>query len=166
MDFMFLGALWFIFKRIKTHPLHSLKQFRVNASSYTLSRARHTFYYYVVYSRYTLKLPGIEFVEVYKIARSIPGRVFWSGFWKCYAGYSNCKRKWASQDLPTRYTRQFRPGTQFAARVSIARDKISEEPRQRFPDDLFWESFSFRLGALLSPPFRAAPRRTAVPTPI
>lgn len=35
----------------------------------------HTFYYYVVYLRYALKLPRIEFVEVYKIARSVYVRV-------------------------------------------------------------------------------------------
>lgn len=43
----------------------------MNISSYTPSRARHTFYYYVVYSRRALKLPGIEFVQVYKIVRSV-----------------------------------------------------------------------------------------------
>lgn len=72
MDFIFRSALIiFLIRRIKIHFLQPLKQFRMNVSSYTPARTRHTFYYYVVYSRRALKLPRIEFVEVYKIARSV-----------------------------------------------------------------------------------------------
>lgn len=86
-----------------------------------------------VYSRYALKLPGIEFVEVYKIVRSVYGKSTRTDPRSVTPDTQTISGS-ESQDLRTRYTWPFRPAVR---REYLPRDKISEEPLQRFSDDLF-----------------------------